>query len=276
MEMRETMATLKRFIAAFVMVLVVAGTAAAQVSQAEAEKIHVRQQIATMEMVLQQAISHAAENVYVQIRSVLRDGPRLSDRPRVSGLMLPGYGPVFTVDVPEIQLPILFDVLVREQQYRNATSELQRMQAQLAGMAAGPQRDRLVDAISQLEQQLGLRAEVRRGGPNALGPAVPVGIPGAGSIDQKVVEDPENAYSREVKAALIDAMLTNSQGLTVGADEWLTIFARSGVPSNPQTPGDSINSPRGLIRVKGSVLAAFRAGTISKEEALKQVEVSQQ
>ena len=153
------------------------------------------------------------------------------------------------------------------------------MRSQLNGMPPGPQRDRQVDAISQLEQQLGLRAtDGVRGGPNggSLIPVVPVGIPGGVSIDQKVVEDPETAYSREVKTALVEAMLTNSQPLTIGADEWLTIVARNGVPSNPQTPGDSIDSRQGLIRVKGSVLAAFRAGTISKEEAIKQVEVKQQ
>jgi hypothetical protein len=274
------MATLLRVVAAGVMVFSAASASVAQVSASEAEQIHVRQQIATMEIVLTQAISHAAENVYAQVRSVVPDRPRFSERPRVSGFTLPGYGTVFTVDVPEIQLPILYDVLVREQQIRLATMDLQRMRAQLSGMPPGPQRDRQVDAISQLEQQLGLRAtEVVRGGLNAgsLVPVVPVGIPGAGgSVDQKVVEDPETAYSREVKNLLLDAMLTNSQGLTIGADEWLTIVARNGVPTNPQTPGDSIDSRQGLIRVKGSVLAAFRAGTISKEEAIKQVEVKQQ
>ena len=75
---------------------------------------------------------------------------------------------------------------------------------------------------------------------------------------------------------LIDAMLTPSQ-LTIGADEWLTIVARSGVTNNrDQSPGDAVESSKGIIRVKGSVLAAFRAGTITKEEALKQVEVKQQ
>ena len=274
-EVRETMATLKRMIATCVMVLGAAGAAMAQVSASEAEQIHLRQQMATMELLLQQAVVHGADMVYAQFKAVFPDRPRFSDRPRVSGFTLPGYGPVFTVDVPEYQVPILWEVFMREAQFRNATMELQRMRSQLSGTSPGPQRDRLAAAISQLEQQLGLRPEGGRGGPNAdsLFPAG-LTVPG-GSDDQKVVDDPMNAYSREVKTALIDAMLTPSQ-LTIGADEWLTIVARNGVASSQQSPGDSVENSKGIIRVKGSVLAAFRAGTISKEEALKQVEVKQQ
>ena len=259
MEVRTTMATLKRIIAACVMVLGAAGAAAAQVSASETERIHLRQQMATMELLLQQAVVHGADMLYAQISKVIPDRPRFSDRPRASGIMLPNYGAVFTVDVPEFQVPVLYEVLVREAQLRNATGELQRMRAQFNGTPPGLQRDRLAGAISQLEQQLGLRPE---------GPLVPVGLR---SFEQKDVEDPVTAYSREVKTALIETMLNSSQ-LTIGDDEWLTIVARSGVTSNQQSPGDSVESSKGILRVKGSVLAAFRAKTITKEEALKQVE----
>ena len=278
MEVRETMATLKRIFAAGVMVLATAGAAAAQVSASEAEQIHLRQQMATMELLLQQAIVHGADMVYAQFRSAFPDRPRFSERPRVTGFTLPGYGPVFTVDVPEFQVPVLWEVVMREAQYRNATNELQRMRAQLPGMPAGPQRDRLLAGMSQLEQQLGLRPEGGRGGPNAdpLVPAIPAGLPGAVIFDQNAADDPVSVYSSQVKAALTDAMLTNSQGLTIAADEWLTIVARSGVTGNQQSLGDAVDASKGIIRVKGSVLAAYHAKTISKEEALKQFEVKQQ
>jgi hypothetical protein len=273
-EVRATMATLKRFIAAGVMVLGTAGAAAAQVSASETERIHFRQQMANMELLLEQAVRHGADMVYAQFKAAFQDRPRLSDRPRVTGIMLPNYGPVFTVDVPDFQVPVLWEVMMREALYRSATSDLQKMKAQLSGTAPGPQRERLVDAISQLEQQLGLRTSDSRGGPGA--PAVLAGLPGpVASIDQKNSDDPVSAYSREVKTALIDAMLASNQ-LTIGADEWLTIFARSGVLNREQAPGDTVESSKGMIRVKGSVLAAFRAGTITKEEALKLVEVIQQ
>jgi hypothetical protein len=275
MEVRETMATLKRMIAACVMVLGAAGATSAQVSASEAEQIHLRQQMATMDLLLQQAIVHGADMVYAQFKAAFPDRPRFSDRPRVSGFTLPGYGPVFTVDVPEYQVPILWEVWMRELQSRNATIELQRMRSQWNTTPPGPQRERLAGAITQLEQQLGLRPEGARGGPNPDG-FVPAGLTVPGGSDDQKMEDPVNVYSREVKTALIDAMLTPSQ-LTIGADEWLTIVARSGVTNNrDQSPGDAVESSKGIIRVKGSVLAAFRAGTITKEDALKQVEVKQQ
>src|SRR5262245_61766621 len=134
MEKRETMATLKKLIAAGVMVLGVAGTAGAQISKTEAEQIPVRQQISGMELQLQQAVVHGADLVWAQFRAVFQDRPRLGSQPRVSGFTLPGYGMVFTVDVPMIQLPLLWEVALREQEIRNATMQLQRMRAQFSGM----------------------------------------------------------------------------------------------------------------------------------------------
>ena len=269
MEVRETMATLKRLIAAAVMVLATAGAAAAQVSATEMEQIRLRQQMTNMELSLQLAVNNGADMVYAQFKAVFQDRPRFSERPRVSGYRLPDYGPVFNVDVPDFQVPVLYEVLMREAQYRSATNELQRMKAQLNGMPPGPQRDRQVAAISQLEQQLGIGSDRRDG-------LIPAGLAGpVSNLDQKVADDPVSAYSREVKTALMEAML-NSQGLTIGADEWLTVVVRNGVTGNQQSVGDAVETSKGLIRVKGSVLAAFRAGTIKKEEALQQFEMKQQ
>lgn len=274
MEVRETMATLKRMIAACVMVLGAAVAASAQVSASEAERIHLRQQMERMELTLVQAVKHGADMVYAQFKAVFPDRPRFSEPTRVTGFTLPGYGPVFTIDVPVFQVPILYEVLMRDFQLRNATTELQRMKAQFNGMPPGPQRDRLAAAIFQLEQQLGLRPEGRDGlNADSLVPRVPAGITG---FEPRDADDPMSAYSREVKAALIEAVLVNSGGLTIGADEWLTLFVRNVVTRDQQSPGDTVENSQGLIRVKGSVLAAFRTEKISKEEALKQVEVKQQ
>lgn len=276
-EERETMATLKRLMVAGVIVLGSAGTALAQVSAAEAEQIHARQAIATMEGVLQQAIRHGADLVYAQFQAVFRDAPRLGSSPRVSGFKLPNYGIVFNVDVPMIQLPLLWEVFLRDQEYRQAMAQLQAMRKQWSGMSPGRDRDQLYDAINRFEQQLGLGElpQGGRSGPNSLSLAVPAGINVPGGGDKKAAEDPENVYSREVKEALIDAMLTNSLGLSIGADEWLTVMAMARETNNA-APGASIDSSKGIIRVKGSVLAAFHAGTITKEEARKQVEVQEQ
>ena len=92
-------------IAACVIVLGAAVSASAQVSASEAERIHLRQQMTTMEGTLVQAVTHGAEMVYAQFKAVFPDRPRFSEPTRVTGFMLPGYGPVFTIDVQLFQGP---------------------------------------------------------------------------------------------------------------------------------------------------------------------------
>jgi len=279
MEVGEAMMTWKRLIGAGVIALMAAGGASAQVRPDEAEQIRVRQNLATMEIVLQHAISNGAENIYAKLRSVIPDRPRLGQS-RISGFTLLGYGVVFHVDVPMIQLPVLYEVFVRdalarEAQYRNASLRVQQLRTQLSGMPPGPERNQVLELVSQLEQQLSAgnlrQGEGVRGGANAAS-LIPVGA----TVDQKVVEDPESAYTREVKDALVEAMLENSQALGIKPDERLTIVARDGAPPNPQFPGDAVDASTWVMRVKGSVLAAYRAGTLTKEEARKQVEVREQ
>jgi hypothetical protein len=278
MEKRETMATFKTLITAGLMVLGVTGTAMAQVSAAELELIHQRQQIATMENVLQQAVLHGADNVYAQFRSVFQDRPRLGSQPRASGFTIPGYGTVFLVDVPTMQLPLLWELVARDAEYQRSLLQLQGMRTRWSSMSPGRERDQLLENISRIENQLGMGnsrgSEAGRNGPNGV-PAVPAGIPGGVVIEQKDADDPETVYSREVKTSLMDAMLNSTQGLRIGPDEWLTVMAMARETNNA-APGQSVDSSRGIIRVKGSVLAAYRAGTITQEEARKQVEVLEQ
>jgi len=279
-EVRDTMDTLKKFGAVCATVLVAtAGSASAQVRQSEAEQIRNRQQMATFETVLQQAVTIGAQNVVSQVRNIVNAPPRLGT-PRATGFRLPGTGVVFIVSVPAFEMPLMWEVLLRDAQYRNAAMNLQRLRTEVSGMPAGPERARTEQLIVQLESDLAIGnlrpAQPPRGTVTAQS-LVPAGIAGgSSSVDQKVVEDPESAYTREVKAALIGAMLTNSQGLGIGPEDRLIVVARDGVPPNPQFPADSIDSSLWLMSVKGSVLSAFRAGSLTEEEARKQVEVTEQ
>jgi hypothetical protein len=270
---------LQKAIASGALVFVSCSLAAAQ-TPATADQIRLRQQITTMETVLQQAINIGAQNVATQVRSIIGDRPRLGAPPRANGFRLDGYGVVFYVQVPDFTLPFLYDVLVREARDQQAALILQQWRSQVNNLPPGPQRDREMNAIIRYEQQVregNYRALDANRGPVTAAALVPSGVePSRPAVDPSVVDDPESAYTREVKAALIDAMLTNSQGLGIEADERLTVVARDSVPNNPQFPADAIDSPAWIMSVKGSVLAAFRAGTISREEARKQVEVKEQ
>lgn len=279
------MVTFKRVLTVGAVLIAGCATASAQAPTpaAAAEQIRMRQQLATMETVLQQAIGIGAQNVIAQVRHITPQRPRLGT-PRASGFKLDGYGVVFYVQVPEFTVPIMWDVLVREAQDRQAAMVLQQWKTQVSTMPPGQERERQLSAIDQYQQRLragDYRAiEAARGSISAAS-LVPGGVEpsdraAVDRVDQTVVDDPESAYTREVKAALIDAMLTNSQGLGLGADELLVVVARDGVPSNPQFPGDSIDASTWIMSVKGSVLAAFRSGSITKAEAQKQVDVKEQ
>jgi len=76
-----------------------------------------------------------------------------------------------------------------------------------------------------------------------------------------------------VKAALIDAMLENSGALALAPEEWLTVAARDNVPRDPLVPSDTADFSTVIFRIKGSDLAAFRAGRLALDEARQKVEV---
>ena len=100
-------------------------------------------------------------------------------------------------------------------------------------------------------------------------PAPPPALP----ADALLVTDPAAAYTREVKAALIEAMLENSGPLAVANDEWLVVAARDSEPGNRLVPGDAYDTTTWVLRVKGSDLAVFRAGRLTLDDARNRVEV---
>ena len=99
--------------------------------------------------------------------------------------------------------------------------------------------------------------------------------PAAPQVDPAVVDDPNGAYTREVSAAIIDAMIENSGPLPVGDNEWLTVAARDNIRPDRLIPGDTSNISSIVFRIKGSDLAAFRAGRVTLEDTRKRVEAQQ-
>ena len=90
--------------------------------------------------------------------------------------------------------------------------------------------------------------------------------------DDPILADPNEAYRAEVIAALKDAMLAHSSSLAIRPDEWLTIAAKGNDDRPRLAPADSDARTR-IIRLRGSDLADFLAGRISREEALQRMEL---
>ena len=252
-------------------VMLAAATASAQTpQQTEAEQVRARQRIATMEAVLERAVSNGADNVLRQVRNVMPDQPMLAGAPRVRGFRLEGYGVFFDVEVPLLRLPIMWPLryMVRDSRGTNAIVEDLRVAIR---QLPPPERANAERMIRNLEVQL----QAAQAAPARRGVSAAAIVPGTPQPEANpdVVNDPEDAYTHEVKAALIDAMLENSGALSLGTEEWLTVAARDNAPRDPLIPGDTIDFSTWVFRVKGSDLAAFRAGRMTIEEARKRVEV---
>ena len=78
-------------------------------------------------------------------------------------------------------------------------------------------------------------------------------------------------YRATVRLALVDAMLDSSKNLELGPEEWLTIAARNS--EFALSTNEILNLKTTILRVKGSDLADFLAGRLTKDEARQKVEV---
>jgi hypothetical protein len=105
--------------------------------------------------------------------------------------------------------------------------------------------------------------------------AQPVGVSQAAreALRSVAVEDPGQRYRDAVKRCLIDAMLDNSKSIDLQPEEWLTIAARGSEAG--LVPGEIYQLTTLVLRVKGSVLADFLGGRLTKDEARQKVEVRQ-
>jgi len=83
-----------------------------------------------------------------------------------------------------------------------------------------------------------------------------------------VTLDPGAAYTLEVQKKLVDGML--SYRLDLGPSDWLTVAARD---ADGPIAGEISESVTMIIRLKGSDLADFHAGRLTRAEILKRVEV---
>jgi type II secretory pathway pseudopilin PulG len=231
--------------------LTYAASVAAQTPLSTAEQIKARQRISTMEGALERAVSNGAENLLRQVRTLMPDAPMLSGVPAVRGFRLDGYGVFFDVEVPALRLPVTWPLRYLIDDNRAAVSTTL---AEMRALVAERERDR----FELLAQRLELRAVTPQVKPRAADP---------------MVTEPDEAYTKAVRETLIDAMIENSGPIGIGADEWLTIAARDNAPRDPLLPGDTAGLNTLLFRVKGSDLAAFRAGRLTLDDARHRVEV---
>jgi len=267
----------------FTVGFVLASNSFAQVSQTEADQVRARQKVSLMESVLESAVANGADSLMRAVRAVMPpDALMLTGAPSARGFLLEGYGLFFDVEVPAFRRTIAWTLRqMVDDNGLGAAAAVNQLKAYIATVQDPRQRAALDRALRRLELQVGpvgpiqQDAAARPGATTVSAQAVALPAPASPQVDAAIIDDPNAAYTREVSVAIIDAMIENSGPLPVGDNEWLTVAARDNIRPDRLVPGDTSNISSIVFRIKGSDLAAFRAGRMTLEEARKHVEVKQ-
>ena len=279
---------MKTFTPSFVSFLIVVGFAPGSFAQAplsEADQVKSRQKISMMESVLESAVANGADSLMRAVRVVMPpDALMLTGAPSARGFRLEGYGVFFDVEVPTIRPTMAFTLRqMVDQNGLGAAAAVNQLKAYIATVQDPRQRATLDRALRRLELQVGpvgpvpqdASASPRTVGASTVTAQTTVAPVAAPPVDPQVIEDPNAAYTREVSAAIVDAMIENSGPLPIAENEWLMVAARDNIRPDRLVPGDTSNISSIVFRIKGSDLAAFRAGRMSIEDTRTRVEVKQ-
>ena len=236
-----------------------------------------RYQIGQMERVLEGAVEHGVSNIRDRLQAVGPTELMISDNARARGFRLDGYGVFFDVVVPSLDTTVLWSIRTLDQNDLGLESALKALQTHIRN--AGDVN--LEQALRRIELQMNPLLLARAAAPAAPSPGArnATGSVAAAGIDQPaqkpvdpIFSNPDEAYRTEVNRALMDALLDHSGSLGVEAGEWLTIAARRNDERPRLAPADT-DARSVIIQLRGSDLAAFLARQISREEALKRIEV---
>ena len=248
----------------------------AATARAAADQKQSRYQIGVMERVLEGAVEHGATVTRDRLQALLPAQMLLSENAHVRGFRLDGYGVFFDVEVPSLEGSLPWSFRTLDQNDLGLERALKALETHIE--AAGDSD--LQQALKRIELQVGpMTTVMRSSAPAVAGGRAATGSAAAaspGADDQRptdqILNNPEEAYRAEVKQALIDAMLDHSAPLAIGADEWLTLAARRNEDRPRLAPADS-DAQTIVIRASGADLAAFRAGRMSRDDAIKRIDV---
>jgi hypothetical protein len=292
---------LRTWVIGFVVGIGITSGASAQtapVQTTEAEAVKARQRIFIMEGVLEHAVQVGVDNLRRRVRAVMPDDALLQGgAPQVRGFRLSGYGVFFDVEVPALRQSLAWSIRTMNETSNALARDFAAMQAFVRAIPDPRVQVEFERTLRRMQQQVGPAAQVPTLAANAspgstvsaqsigpqgvsaqslgapIGPPAVEAIPGP-DIDPALLNDPSNAYTEEVKAAVIDAMIEHSGPLVLGEDEWLTVAARDNAPTAAFISSDP-DVVTLVLRVKGSDLSAFRAGRLTLDEVRSRVQIGE-
>jgi hypothetical protein len=210
----------------------------------EVQILQRRFQFQLMESVIENHVRQGAQEVAARAQGVMPVGVLFMGEPKAKGFPLDNYGVVFDVEIPEIK--------------ESAVLLNQFSRPSLVGPpAAGSQ---MVSSTTA--------GKTRATGVVADDPMAKPPVTG-----DPFLADPNQFYRDTIKQKLVDAMLDYSKALDIGANETLSIVARG--EDDPIRSSLYNDSKIMILRIKGSDLALFYTGKISRDEARKLVIESQ-
>ncbi len=274
---------MKPCLAGIAIVIGIAPAAFAQAPPPEADQVKARQKISMMESVLESAVANGADSLMRQVRAVMPpDALMMTGAPSVRGFRLEGYGVFFDVEVPAFRRTMAWTLrqMVDENGLGAATA-VNQLKAYIATVQDPRTRASLQSALRRLELQVGPVGPIPSDGAarsqtvGAASVTAQTTAPAPARVDLSLIEDPNAAYTREVSQAIVDAMIENSGPLPIAENEWLTVAARDNVRPDRLVPGDTSNISSIVFRIKGTDLAAYRAGRMTLDEARTHVEIKQ-
>lgn len=230
-------------------------------------------QIRMMEGVLERAVQHGAQVVSAEVRQFSPDLLLFSGPARARGYRLENYGVFFSVDVPAVRRSLVWSFRTLAGTRVEMVRALDSLRRAVESQPDAQAKEELERALKLVELQIGPVAPEPDGTPREAAPTV-IRVPeGRGVVVMPdTITDPGAVYEREVKLALTDAMLDYGPPLDIGADEWLTIAARD---DEHALGGDVAETVTVVLRIRGSDLAAFRAGRLSRDDVRQRVDVKE-
>jgi hypothetical protein len=285
----------KGWVVGVVMVFGMAGGVSAQVppQQPATEQVKARQKIFMMEGALERAVQLGVDNLRRRVRTVMPDDALLQGGvPQVRGFRLEGYGVFFDIEVPALRRSLAWSLRTMNQTGMALARDMAQLRAFVQSITDPRARAEFERTLRRIQQQVGPTpavpalvdrvASASQGAPTVTAQSVP--LPASGQTVEPAVaalpevnpllNDPSEAYTQEVKAAVIDAMIENSGPLVLGDHEWLTVAARDNAPGDPFLTADP-DVMTLVLRIKGSDLSAFRSGRLTLEQVRSRVEVGE-
>jgi hypothetical protein len=278
------------------LVLAGAGQASAQgvASVSAPDQMRARYQISVMEGALERAVQLGAQRLSRQVQALSSDMLFIATAARAKGFWLETYGVFFDVDVPAMRHSMAWTFRTLDRGGQKVQSDINTLKRNLQ-FVHDPQAHRDMEAaIQRMERLVGPPMMPPGVDPGAgLPPGGPPNVVQTGTVTASaqiappvaaqdmqrgesasanaILDDPGSAYTTEVKTALVDAMLDYGTSIPIAENEWLTIAARD---NNERIGGDDPYDVTTIVlRVKGSDLAAFKAGRITRDEAVQRVSI---